>query len=393
MLDFTQYVAGPTVTRLMAALGAYVIKVEQAPNGDLARLAPWLRDGRSTCFVQHNRGKHSLAVDLADPRGIELLHALVPEVDVVVENYGPGVMEHHGLGYDELRALNPALIMASVSAFGRVGPLSHRVGYDPIAQAYSGLMHMIGDPDGPPTAVGIAVSDTTAGLNCFGALGYALFHRERTGIGQHVDIALVDTMLQNHELGLTAYAASDGAYEPKRIGRHHPLVCPCGVFRGAEYWIVLLCMDNQWPHLCEAMGRPELTEDPRFVTGPLRAEHQEELIALIEAWMAAQGTDDAALAVLERHRVPAEKVRTPVDALTDEHYRARGMIDVIDDPVLGEVPAPGVPLRFSESQVVQGLPAPLLGEHNVEVLTSLLGWDEQRVAELTKCGVLVDAPR
>src|SRR4029078_4096829 len=146
-------------------------------------------------------GKHSLAVDLADPRGIDLLHALVPEVDVVVENYGPGVMEHHGLGYDELRTLNPALIMASVSAFGRVGPLSHLVGYDPIAQAYSGLMHMIGDPDGPPTAVRIAVSDTTAGVNCFGALGYALYHRERTGVGQHIDISLVDTMLQNHELG------------------------------------------------------------------------------------------------------------------------------------------------------------------------------------------------
>jgi CoA:oxalate CoA-transferase len=317
----------------------------------------------------------------------------VPEVDVVVENYGPGVMEHHGLAYEDLRPLNPSLIMASVSAFGRVGPLSHRVGYDPVAQAYSGLMHMIGDPAGPPTAVGIAVSDTTAGLNCFGALGYALYHRERTGIGQHVDISLVDTMFQNHELGVTAYVVSEGAYEPKRLGRHHPLVCPCGVYRGPEYWIVLLCMDNQWPHLCDAMGRPELTEDPRFVTGPLRAEHQEELIALIEAWMAAQGTDDAVLAILERHRVPSEKVRTPVDALTDEHFLARGMIDVVNDPVLGEVPAPGVPLKFSESEVVQGLPAPLLGEHNVEVLTSLLGWDEERIGALTKDGVLVSAPR
>ena len=393
VLDFTQYVAGPTVTRLMAALGAYVIKVEQAPIGDLARLAPWLRDGRSSCFVQHNRGKHSLAVDLADPRGVELVRELVPKVDVVVENYGPGVMEHHGFGYDDLRVLNPSLIMASVSAFGRVGPLSHRVGYDPVAQAYSGLMHMIGDPAGPPTAVGIAVSDTTAGLNCFGALGYTLFHRERTGIGQHVDISLVDTMLQNHELGLTAYVVSEGAYEPKRLGRHHPLVCPCGVYRGPEYWIVLLCMDNQWPHLCEAMGRPHLAHEPRFSTGPLRAENQVELIALIEAWMAEQGTDDAVLAILERHRVPSEKVRTPVDALTDEHFLARGMIDYVKDPVFGEVPAPGVPLKFSVSEVAQGLPAPLLGEHNVEVLTSVLGWGEERVAELAELGVLVSAPR
>ncbi|MFN0090339.1 MAG: CoA transferase, partial [Acidimicrobiales bacterium] len=152
VLDFTQYVAGPTVTRLMAALGAYVIKVEPAPQGDLARLLPWRRDERSSCFVQHNRGKRSLAVNLNDPAGLELVRDLVRRVDVVVENYGPGVMDRRGLGYAQLRELNPAVIMASVSAFGRTGPLSHRVGYDPIAQAYSGLMHMIGDPDGPPTA-------------------------------------------------------------------------------------------------------------------------------------------------------------------------------------------------------------------------------------------------
>jgi crotonobetainyl-CoA:carnitine CoA-transferase CaiB-like acyl-CoA transferase len=393
VLDFTQYVAGPTVTRLMAALGAYVVKVEQAPIGDLSRLAPWRRDERSSCFVQHNRGKRSLAVDLDDPRGLDLVRQLVPQVDVVVENYGPGVMERRGLGWDDLRRLHPGLIMASVSAFGRESPLAHRVGFDPIAQAYSGLMHMIGEPDGPPTAIGIAVCDTTTGVNCFGALGYALYHRERTGIGQYVDISLVDTMLQNHELGLTAHAVSDGAYVPRRIGRHHALVCPCGVFRGPEYWIVLLCMDNQWPNLCRAMGRPDLEHDPRFADGPLRAEHQVELIALIEAWMADQGTDDAVMAAFEGHRVPAERVRTPVDALHDEHYLARGMIDRVVDPVLGEVPAPGVPLKFSASTVLSGLPAPLLGEHNREVLSTLLSWDDARLDALHDEGVLVSGPR
>lgn len=393
VLDFTQYVAGPTVTRLMAALGAYVIKVEQAPTGDLLRLAPWLREGRSSCFVQHNRGKRSLAVDLEDPAGLALIAELVGCVDVVVENYGPGVMERRGLGYEDLRALNPGVIMASVSAFGREGPLSHRVGFDPIAQAYSGLMHMIGDPDGPPTAVGIAVSDTTAGLNCFGALGYALYHRERTGVGQHLDISLVDTMLQNHELGISAYAVSEGEYTPHRIGRHHPLVCPCGVFRGPQYWIVLLAMDNQWPNLCRAMDRPDLEHDPRFASAPLRAEHQIELIALIESWMAAQGSDDAVMAAFERHRVPGERVRTPIDAITDEHFLARGMIDHIPDPILGLVPAPGVPLKFSESPVLAGLPAPLLGQHNEEILAAMLGWSAEEVATLAAKGVLISAHR
>lgn len=393
VLDFTQYVAGPTVTRLMAALGAYVVKIEPAPSGDLARLLPWIRDGRGSTFVQHNRGKRSLAVHIDSPEGAALIRELVTRADVVVENYGPGVMEKRGLAYDDLRKINPAIIMASVSAYGRQGPLSHRVGYDPIAQAHAGLMHMIGEPDGPPMPVGIAISDTTAGLNCFGALGYALYHRERTGVGQHIDIALVDTMFQNHELGVAAYAVSDGEYTPARIGRHHPLVCPCGVYRGPEYWMVVLVLDNQWPNFCTAMGMPELEHDARFVDGPLRAKNQLELISIIEQWMARQDTDDAVMKIFERHRVPAAKVLTPVDALTDVHFLARDMIDSVSDPVLGDIKAPGVPLRFSTSPVLQGCPAPLLGEHNHEVLSRLLGWDAQRIEHLHTADVLVQGDR
>jgi crotonobetainyl-CoA:carnitine CoA-transferase CaiB-like acyl-CoA transferase len=283
--------------------------------------------------------------------------------------------------------------MASISAYGREGPLSHRVGYDPIAQAHAGLMHMIGDPDGPPTPVGVAISDTTAGVNCFGALGYALYHRERTGIGQHIDIAMVDTMFQNHELGVTAYSVSDGEYTPKRIGRHHPLVCPCGVYRGPEYWIVVLVLDNQWPQFCTALDMPALQQDARFDTAPQRAVNQAELISLIERWMAEQGTDDAVMKTFERYRVPAAKVLTPVDALTDVHFLARGMIDTVPDPILGEVKAPGVPLRFSTSPILQGQPAPLLGQHNEEVLHRLLGWDTERIEHLHGCGVLVRGDR
>jgi CoA:oxalate CoA-transferase len=393
VLDFTQYVAGPTVTRLMAALGAYVVKIEPGPQGDLARLLPWLRDGRGSCFVQHNRGKQSLAVDLESDEGLALVKQLVVHADVVVENFGPGVMERRGLDYEALRPLNPAVIMASVSAYGRNGPLAHRVGYDPIAQAHAGIMHMVGDPAGAPTAVGVAISDTTAGLNCFGALGYALFHRERTGVGQHIDISLVDTMFQNHELGVAAYVASEGEYTPGRMGRHHPLVCPCGVYRGPGYWIVLLVLDNQWPNLCLALDMPGLQHDDRFGTAAQRATNQVELIGIIEKWMADQGDDDAIIKIFERHRVPAAKVLTPVDALSDEHFLARGMIDVVADPILGEVKAPGVPLRFSTSPVLQGRPAPLLGEHNAEVLTRLLGWDAGRIEQLHRSGVLLRGDR
>ena len=393
VLDFTQYVAGPTVTRLMAALGAYVIKVEPAPAGDLMRRLAWIIDGRSSAYVQQNRGKRSLAVNLDTKEGCDLLRRLVPHVDVVAENFGPGVMEKRGLGYPDLAALNPRVIMASVSAFGRVGPLAHRVGYDTIAQAYSGLMHMTGDPDGAPVNTGIAVADTTTGLNCFGALGYALYHRERTGRGQHIDIAMVDTMFQNHESGLSAYAASKGTYVPLRSGRHHPLLCPCGVFRGPKGWIVLIVTDNQWPGLCRAMGHPELEHDQRFDDTPKRTANQVELIGIIEAWMASQPDDDAVIAAFSEHRIPGERIRSPVDALTDPHYLARGMIDVIHDAVLGELKLPGVPLRFSESPVLQGRGAPTLGEHNQEVLGGILGLSAAEVDKLTAAGVLAQNDR
>src|SRR5262245_11486400 len=178
VLDFTQYLAGPTVTRLMAEMGAEIIKVEQAPMGDPARLLPVVKNGRSAYFVQQNRGKKSLCLDFSKPAAIELMHRLAAKADVVVENYGPGVLEKRRLDYTSLRNINPRIIMASVSAYGRTGPLSHKVGYDLIAQAFSGLMHMTGYPDRPPVAVGMAIADTGGGVHAFAAIGYALYYRE-----------------------------------------------------------------------------------------------------------------------------------------------------------------------------------------------------------------------
>jgi crotonobetainyl-CoA:carnitine CoA-transferase CaiB-like acyl-CoA transferase len=388
VLDFTQYLAGPTITRLMAEMGAHIIKVEQAPMGDPSRLLPVVKSGRSAYFVQQNRGKKSLCLDFAKPEALALLRALVPTVDVVVENYGPGVMEKRGLDYASLRKINPRLIMVSVSAFGRQSPLAHKVGYDLIAQAFSGLMHVTGSPDGPPQFVGLGIADVTSGVHAFAALGYALYYREKTGVGQHIDLAMIDALYHMHEVNVQGYTTSGGQFVPFRAGSHHPLVCPCGTFKGPQGWIVILVLDRQWPSLAQAMGRADLINDPRFATGADRAKNQTELIALIETWLQSFSSDEQALQILEEHRIPSAPVLSIVDTLTHPYFQARNMVRTVPDPLLGEVTIPGFPLKFSAFPDLPDLQAPLLGEHNAQVLKEQLGYTAAQVAELCDRGVL-----
>jgi crotonobetainyl-CoA:carnitine CoA-transferase CaiB-like acyl-CoA transferase len=388
VLDFTQILAGPTVTRLMAEMGAHIIKVEQAPMGDPSRLLPFIKDGRSAYFIQQNRGKKSLCLDFARPEALDLLRSLVRTVDVVVENYGPGVMEKRGLDYESLKKINPRIIMASISAFGRRSPLSHKVGYDFIAQAFSGIMHMTGSPDGPPQFVGLGIADITSGVHAFAALGYALYYREKTGVGQHIDLAMVDAMYHMHELNIQAYTTSGGQFVPMRMGSHHPLICPCGVFKGPEGWIVILVLDRQWPSLARALGKPELIDDPRFATGADRGKNQRELIGIIETWLRSFPSDEAVLKVLEEHRVPSGPVMSVVDTLSHPHFKARDMVRTVPDPIMGEVTIPGFPLKFSAFPDLPDIQAPLLGEHNAEVLGEQLGYTEEQVVELLGKGVL-----
>ena len=388
VLDFTQYLAGPTVTRLMAEMGAHIIKVEQAPMGDPSRVLPFMKDGRSGYFVQQNRGKRSLCLDFAKPEALDVLRALIPTVDVVVENYGPGVLEKRGLDYAALKKINPKIIMASISAFGRKSPLSHKVGYDLIAQAFSGIMHMTGEPDGPPQFVGLGIADVGSGVHAFAALGYALYYREKTGIGQHIDLSMIDALYHMHEVNLQVHSLSGGAYVPGRTGAHHPLVCPVGTFKGPQGWLVILVLDRQWEHMCNAMGKPELINDSRFGTGTDRAANQHELITLIEDWLHSFPTDAAALKVLEEHRVASAPVMSIVDTLEHEYFKARDMVRTVPDPILGEITIPGFPLKYSEFPALLELHAPLLGQHNAAVLQEHLGYTETQITELQNAGVL-----
>ena len=377
----------------MAEMGADIIKVEQAPGGDPGRLLPLIRDGRSGFFVQQNRGKQSLCLDLKTAAARAIILELVPKVDIVIENFGPGVMEKRGFDYANLQALNPRLIMASVSAFGRNSTLAHKTGYDWIAQAFTGLMHMTGPRAGPPHPVGIGVCDTNAGVHGFAAIGYALFHRAQTGVGQYLDLSMVDAMFHMHEYNVHGRSVAGAAFDPKRMGAHHEMIAPFGVFKGPSGYFVIAVLQLQWAGMCAALGRPELEKDPRFIDGGSRAKHQDLLIEMIETWAATFANNDAVLAVLEANRVPAAPVLTPLETLDHEYYLDRGMVRTVSDPILGEIQIPGFPFKFSAQPDLPEFEAPLLGEHNAAVLQRVLGYDAERIAQLEQAQVIMSARR
>ena len=391
VLDFTQIVAGPTTTKLMAEMGAEVIKVEQAPAGDPARLNPVLRKGRSAYFLQHNLGKQSLCVNLKLEAGRDLVRALIPHVDVVVENYSPGVMARLGFDYESCQRLNPRVVMCSISALGQDGPLAHVPGFDYIAQAYAGVTEVMGEADHAPILPMVAMGDVSTGVHALAAVTCALLHRERTGEGQYIDVSLLDSYIHVHDFSLQVYSASKGKFVPTRGGAHHTGLVPCGIFRAAHGYITIVAaLDHQWRRLTRAMGQPELADDPRFCSLRARLRHKEILIGEIERWLQSLPDRDAALAALDRERVPAAPVLTIPEVVRHPHLLERGTVRPVSDPLFGDFVLPGFPFRFSGMPAPQALTAPDLGEHNQAVLQRYLGYDADRVAQLTAAGVLAD---
>jgi crotonobetainyl-CoA:carnitine CoA-transferase CaiB-like acyl-CoA transferase len=394
VLDFTQFIAGPTVTRMMAQMGAEVIKVEIAPDGDRTRVLPFYRDHRSGYFVQQNLGKRSLCIDVRNPAGLAILKELVAKVDVVVENFAPGVIARMGLDYETARSLNPRVVMCSVSTFGQQGPLAHLPGYDFIAQAYSGITYMIGEADGPPYFPTAALGDVSTGVHAALAVVAALLHRERTGEGQYLDIALLDAYFHCHHTAIQMYSLSGGAIKPGRTGHHISYAAPCGMFKGHQRYIIIVAgVEHQFAQLCEAMGRPEMASDDRFRTNPRRLRNLPELIRIIEEWIAAMPDDEAAIERLAEYRVPAAPVLSPDEALKLPHLRQRGTVATVNDPILGSFDLPGFPLHFSSFPGPAGDGAPMLGQHNEEILTGYLGYSRERIGELEAAGILHREPR
>jgi crotonobetainyl-CoA:carnitine CoA-transferase CaiB-like acyl-CoA transferase len=394
VLDFTQVLAGATCTRLLAEMGAEVIKIELAPKGDFSRGFGAFRDGRSAYYIQQNRGKKSVCLDAKKPAALEILRSLVPKVDVLVENFAPGAIARMGLGWDGVKKLNPRIVMCSISAFGQTGPLSALPGFDYIAQAYAGVTHMIGDPDGAPVFPMLGIGDVSTGSHAMGAVVAALLHRERAGEGQYLDISILDSYFHCHEMNVQMYSASAGAVDPKRSGAHHPQICPCGVFRGKQgYLIIIAFLDHHWQALCRLMGRPEIAADPRFATNVARVENRADVAKIIEQWLATTESDEAVTKLLQESHIPVAPVLSIGQAVSHPHLRQRGTVRTITDRLFGEFEAPGFPLRFSAFPDRLPLEAATLGEHNSEVLSQMLGYSGERIRALESEGVLQSGDR
>jgi CoA:oxalate CoA-transferase len=394
VLDFTQVLAGPTTARYLAELGADVIKVEIAPNGDISHGVPYLRDGRSAYYVQQNRGKKSLCLDLKNPAGKAIIEELIPKMDVMVENFAPGVIGRLGFGYETARALNPKIIMCSISTFGQSGPLANRPGYDFIGCAYSGVLSMIGDRDRPPVLPQVGVGDISTGVHAFSAILAALLHRERTGEGQYVETSLLDCYFSYNDMTVHTASLSAGDFLPRRSGSHHFAVAPLGVFNGKQVPILIMAStDHQFTYLCRAMGRPELAEDARYRSNAERMARVEELTRLIQEWFDSMPSDEEIFRLFDEHRVPYAPVLTIEQAMAHPHLRERGVVRRINDRFLGEFDVPGFPLRFSQHPPRPLREAPTLGEDNELVLREYLGYPPPRIRELEAAGVLHRGPR
>ncbi|MEH6477684.1 MAG: CaiB/BaiF CoA-transferase family protein [Sneathiella sp.] len=401
VLDITQFIAGPTCTRIMAEMGAEVIKVELASNGDHGRSSGLRASGekhedctQSTYFAQHNHSKKSLAIDLKSPRGQELIKKMLPKIDVLVENFAPGAIARMGLSYEILKEINPRLIMCSISLAGQIGSLSQQPGFDYMASAYGGITSQIGEPDQGPVQVPIAMGDSATGVSAAMAVGFALLHRERTGEGQLIDCSLLDTYVQMHEDLIPRVGIRGKDAVPPRSGSQHFNGGPTGVFHvGDGSYVQIMVMPYQWKRLLAAMNMPELLEDSRFNSPYDRRTNRIELKNIIEAWMATFSDREAVLEALNAERVPVAPILSVFETIELPHLRERGTIREINDPYIGTFPIPGQPPKFSKWTYSSDLTAPLLGEHNEEILSDLLDMSLDEIKSLKDEQVLVSDTR
>ena len=397
IIDLTRILAGPFSTMLMADLGADVIKVEQPGTGDPARgNGPFLSpEGAetdeqqfSTYFMSINRGKRSIAIDLAKPKGKELLLQLVETADVLLENFRPGTMEKLGLDYEAARARNPRIVMCSVSGFGQTGPYAHRPALDVIVQGMGGMLSITGEPGRGPVRPGASIGDITAALFATVAIQSALLERERSGEGQYIDISMLDCQVSIMENAFMRYFTLGQV--PQRIGTRHPSSTPFQAFETADGYVVVAIMGgstDQWPLFCAAIDHVELIDDDRYATGWARTQRYDELIPIIEDVMRTKTTAEW-VEIISEMGVPVGPVQDIAQVANDPQVGHRGMFVELDHPSLGPVKFVGNPIKMSRTPGAPERIPPLLGEQTAEVLTELLGLPDADVAELISEGVV-----
>jgi crotonobetainyl-CoA:carnitine CoA-transferase CaiB-like acyl-CoA transferase len=392
VIDYSHFLAGPYVGRCLAALGAEVIKVERPGSGDAGRQhAHILDEHTSGYFLQLNMGKQGVSVNMKDPRGKVFMQRLCDSADVFIENYRPGALDKLGLGYAELAARNPRLVYCSISAYGHTGPDSHRAGFGLIAEAKSGIMQMVGMPGEAPPLLRISLGDMYTGIHAVAAINAALLGRVNSGRGQHIDMALYDTLVSMHEYAVQCCTLSGGQVLPEQTGHDMPTSTLYGVFRAADGDLVIAAqVDDAWKRfaaLLEASGGPAgFGADARFHTVTGRNQHRVEILTAVKAWVAARPAADV-LRLLDNIDVPSAKVQRIDEVLADPQIQARGMVVEQQHPKYGTLRLPNLPFRFSDCDTTITQVAPDLGQHNDQVATNL-GFSTAEIAAMQADGVL-----
>ncbi len=403
VLDLSRILAGPWASQILADLGAEVIKVEHPDGGDdtrrwgppYAETATGEESDVSAYFLTANRNKKSVCIDITTQAGAELVRRLADDSDILIENFKVGGLAKYGLDQATLRARNPRLIYCSITGFGQTGPYAARPGYDFLIQGLGGLMSLTGHPDGEPGGgpmkVGVALTDILTGLYAGNAVLAALAHRERSGEGQYVDIALLDVQvacLANRALNHLV-----GDHSPARLGNAHPSIVPYQDFPTADgYMILAIGNDGQFARFCTEAGAPELATDPAFATNAARVGNRVDLIARMRR-LTVMRTTKAWIAALEKVAVPCGPINDLADVFADPQVQARGIVQTLPHPTLGTVPTVASPIRLSESPVEYRSAPPALGADTREVLARRLGLAEDALADLVANGTVSDGDR
>lgn len=388
VLDLGQIYNGSYCGLLLGYMGAEVIKIEP-PGGENLRARSQGEAADSHAFTMLNSNKKGIVINLKHPRGRELLLQLIKRADVLLENFAVGVMEGFGLGYEDVKEINPRLVYARGKGFGLTGPYSKFLAMDLTVQAMSGTMSVTGFPDGPPTKCGPPFADFMGGIHLYAGIVTALFQRVKTGQGQLVEVSMHDTIYPALASQLEAYYRFDATL-PERTGNQHGglRMSPYNVYKVKDGYISIICVNNRhWESICKVIGREDLGRDPRFDSNPKRAKYMDLIDGLVSQWAAPFARDEIQKVLNEAH-VPCAAILKMSEVVNDPHYLARGMIIEIEHPVKGKIPVPGTPIRLSDSEFCTPVAAPLLGQHTLEVLSNVLSFSDQEIEVLRGEGVI-----
>ena len=392
VLDFSHALAGPYCTLLLADYGAEVYKLESPHGGELSRgWGPPFAGGEASFFLGLNRGKRGIAIDLKRSEGLELCLKLIERMDVLVENFRPGTMERLGLGYEAVRARNPRLVYCSISGYGQDGPSRDEAAMDLIVECSSGFMSITGTETGEQVRAGYAVADINAGL--FSTIGIlmALYHRERTGVGQLVDVSMLDSMISAMSSNYMTFLGSGRV--PRPMGTRFPTVMPYQVFEASDRVFALAVgSEKLWATFCQATGHPELQSDPRYASNALRIENRQALEKALQEILKSR-TAGEWVATLGRVGIPCCLVRTFDEVVQHPQTIMRRMFPWLEHPTAGKHRVTGSPIKMSETPGEPTIPAPLLGQHTVAALQELLKLDGSKIAELIAAGVIPSFPQ